>query len=139
MIRTLNATSYLYLSYPWVPVLPKVEGTFIPVGTRGNYPWFSYLTGNYLLGSGKDFGFSRGTTTRRQEPVPILKCNSHYVAPLKCIHCRCTFARTLTLAWIELSISETVSVGHSGVSNCLIRIRILSHRSAEQFESEDTR
>jgi len=64
MIRTLNATSYLYLSYLQVPILPKVEGTFVPVGTHGNYPWFSYLTGNYPLGSGKDFGFSGGTTTK---------------------------------------------------------------------------
>ena len=53
------------LFVPLLPVLPKVEGTFVPVGTRGNYPWFSYLTGNYPLGSGKDFRFSGGTTTRR--------------------------------------------------------------------------
>ena len=48
--------------YPWYL---RFEGTFVPVGTCGNYLWFSYLMGNYPLGSGKDFGFSRGTTTRR--------------------------------------------------------------------------
>src|ERR1700761_6109150 len=62
-IRTPEChASYLYLSYLqylWF------EGTFVPVGTCGNYPWFSYLTGNYPLGSGKDFGFSGGTTTCR--------------------------------------------------------------------------
>ena len=47
------------------PQYLRFEGTFVPVGTRGNYPWFSNLTGNYPLGSGKDFGFSGGTTTRR--------------------------------------------------------------------------
>ena len=67
MIRTPEChTCYLYLSYPWVPVLPKVEGT---PGTSGSkvplYPQLSYLMGNSPLGSGKDFGFSRGTTTCR--------------------------------------------------------------------------
>ena len=43
----------------------KLFVALLPVGTCGNYPWFSYLMGYYPLGSGKDFGFSGGTTTQR--------------------------------------------------------------------------
>src|ERR1700761_1397877 len=52
MIRTPNATSYLYLSYPRVPVLPKVEGT---PGTSGSkvlsYPWVPVVTTRGFLTS----------------------------------------------------------------------------------------
>ena len=50
MIRTLNATSYSYLSYPWVPVLPRVEGT---PGTSGFkvplYLWVPVVTTHGFL------------------------------------------------------------------------------------------
>src|SRR6201996_6274108 len=56
MIRTPNATSYLYLSYLQVPVLPKVEGT---PGTSGSkvpsYLWVPVVTTRWLLVRTLDF------------------------------------------------------------------------------------
>src|SRR6201996_6863444 len=52
MIRTPNATSYLYLSYPWVPVLPKVEGTPSTSGSKVPlYLWVPVVTTRGFLTS----------------------------------------------------------------------------------------
>src|SRR6201996_3959293 len=52
MIRTPNATSYLYLSYPRVPVLPKVEGTPSTSSLKvPSYPWVPMVTTHGFLTS----------------------------------------------------------------------------------------